>query len=127
MDLAVADYDSANISVLINKTETPGDVREEGGGAKVASFSLSQNYPNPFNQTTKIEFTVAKSGFVILTIYDILGRKVRALVGEHLSSGHKSVLWDGKNDEGKEIASGIYFCRLRVGDSSEIKKLVLLK
>ena len=74
-----------------------------------------------------IEFTLAKSGFVNLNIYDILGRKVRTLVSEHLSSGYKSVLWDGKNDSGKEVASGIYFYQLKVGDFSEAKKLVLLK
>jgi hypothetical protein len=91
------------------------------------SFILSQNYPNPFNQTTKIEFTMAKSGFGTLQIYDLIGRKVRTLVSEHLSSGYKSVSWDGKNDAGKDVASGIYFYQLKVGDFSEAKKLVLLK
>jgi hypothetical protein len=89
--------------------------------------ALFQNYPNPFNQMTKIEFTVPKSGFVSLNIYDILGRKVRTLVSEHLSSGYKSVLWDGRNNAGKEVSSGIYFYQLRTGDYSETKKLVLLK
>lgn len=96
-------------------------------GQELPQLALFQNYPNPFNQTTKIEFTLAKSGFVNLTIYDILGRKVRALVSEHVSSGYKSVLWDAKNDSGKEAASGIYFYRIQVGDFSEVKKLVLLK
>ena len=90
-------------------------------------FDLSQNYPNPFNQTTKIEFTLAKSDFVSLKIYDILGRKVRTLVSEHLSYGSKSVFWDGKNDSGKDVASGIYFYQIKVKNFSETKKLVLLK
>jgi hypothetical protein len=91
------------------------------------SFALSQNYPNPFNQTTKIEFTVIKQSFVSLQIYDLLGRKVRTLVSEQLSSGLKSVTWDGKNDSGKEVASGVYFYQLKVGDFSEPKKMLLLK
>jgi hypothetical protein len=104
------------------------DVKDETKGQeKPSEFDLCQNYPNPFNPTTKIEFTLARSGFVSLNIYDILGRKVRTLVSEHLSSGYKSVLWDGKNDDGKEVASGVYFYQLRVGDFSEPKKMVLLK
>jgi len=104
------------------------DVKDETGDRERPSgFTLFQNYPNPFNQTTKIEFTLAKSGFVTLNIYDILGRKVRTLVSEHLSSGYKSVLWDGKNESGKDVASGIYFYQLKVGDFTQTKKLVLLK
>ncbi len=94
---------------------------------KARGYSLFQNYPNPFNQSTKIEFTLSQSGFVSLTIYDLLGRKIRTLVSENLSSGYKSVLWDGKDDSGKEVSSGIYFYQLKIGDFSEGKKLVLLK
>jgi hypothetical protein len=116
-------YDFATI-----KYQSPGDVKDETGGReKPSEFALSQNYPNPFNPATKIEFTISKSGYVSLRIYDILGRKVRTLVSEHLSSGYKSVLWDGKNAVGKDVASGIYFYQLRIGDFSEAKKMLLLK
>lgn len=100
---------------------------ETGNREKPSEFTLFQNYPNPFNQTTKIEFTLAKSGFVSLTIYDLLGRKVKTLVSEHVFSGYKSVLWDGKNNFGNEVASGIYFYQIKVGNFTETKKLVLLK
>jgi flagellar hook assembly protein FlgD len=70
---------------------------------------------------------LAKSGFVTLQILDVLGRKVRTLVSENLSSGYKSVLWDGRNEDGKEVASGIYFYQLKVGDFSEPRKMLLLK
>jgi hypothetical protein len=100
---------------------------EAAGWEKPSEFALLQNHPNPFNQTTKIEFTLAKSGFVSLRIYDLLGRKVRTLASRDLSSGYKSVLWDGKNDSGEEVASGIYFYQLRVRNFSETKTLVLLK
>jgi hypothetical protein len=125
LDLAVANFFSDSVSILLNQTAT--DVKDEGIDQLPKLYSLSQNYPNPFNQSTKIEFTLAKSGFVTLNIYDFLGRKVRTLVSEYLSSGYKSVLWDGKNDSEKDVASGIYFYHMKIGDFSETKKLVLLK
>jgi uncharacterized delta-60 repeat protein len=116
-------YDYATI-----KYSKKNEVKDETGNReKPSEFALSQNYPNPFNQSTKIEFTLSHSGFVSLNIYDLLGRKIRALVSENLSSGYKSVFWDGKDDSGKVIASGIYFYQLKIGDFSEGKRLVLLK
>ncbi len=112
------------------------DVKDETDGRERPSeFTLLQNYPNPFNQATKIEFTLAKPGFVSLKICDILGREVRTLASERLSSGYKSVLWDGTDDMGNGVASGVYFYQLKVEDSSpyevgsftETKKLLLLK
>jgi uncharacterized delta-60 repeat protein len=118
------DYDYCTIKYF----QTPSDVREESGDReKPSEFDLSQNYPNPFNPFTKIEFTLARSGFVTLRIYDTLGRRVRTLVSEELSSGYKLVMWDGKNDAGDEVASGVYFYQLKVGDFSEPKKMLLLK
>ena len=104
------------------------DVKDEiGKTGKPSEFILHHNYPNPFNQTTKIEFSLARSGFVSLIVYDLQGRKVKTLVAEDLSWGHKSVVWDAKDNTGNEVASGVYFCRLRAGHFSEAKKLVLLK
>jgi uncharacterized delta-60 repeat protein len=112
----------------IKYVQTTSQVRDETGDRERPSeFELSQNYPNPFNPSTKIEFNLVKSGFVTLQIYDILGRKVRTLVSEELSSGYKSVIWDGKNEEGDAVASGVYFYQLKVGDFSEPKKMLLLK
>jgi hypothetical protein len=117
-------YDYCTIKYSPKSTDVKDETENRGGPSE---FALSQNYPNPFNPTTKIEFTLAKSGFVTLQIYDILGRKVRTLVSEHLSSGYKSVLWDGKNDDEKDVASGVYFYQLKVGDLSQPKKMLLLK
>ncbi len=94
---------------------------------RIKAYSLFQNYPNPFNQSTRIEFSLSHSGFVNLSIYDLLGRKVRTLVSENLSPGYKYVMWDGKDDSKRGLSSGIYFYQLKVGDLSETKKLVLLK
>ncbi|UCB53136.1 MAG: SBBP repeat-containing protein [Candidatus Zixiibacteriota bacterium] len=118
------DYDYCTIKYVQGVT---GVKDETGDRERPSQFDLSQNYPNPFNPATKIEFTLAKSGFVTLQIYDTLGRKVRTLVSEELSSGYKSVIWDGKNDDGEDVASGVYFYQLKVGDFSEPKKMLLLK
>lgn len=112
------------------------DVRDETGNRdNPTEFDLSQNYPNPFNQSTQIGFVLKESGLTTLMIYDLLGRKVKTLVEEELSSGYKSVLWDGKNDSGENVGSGVYFYRLKVisslsngtGNFSETRKLLLLK
>jgi len=114
--------------ITIKYVQIPDDVKDETNNReKPSEFALYQNYPNPFNQATKIEFTLSQSGFVSLSIYDLLGRKIRTLVSENLSPGYKSVLWEGKDDSGKEVSSGIYFYRLKIGDYSEAKRLVLLK
>jgi hypothetical protein len=118
------------------EVECGNDVKDETGGReKPSEFALFQNHPNPFNQTTKIEFTLSRSGFVCMSIYDLLGRKVRTLASQDMSSGYKSVLWDGKNDSGEDVASGIYFYRMEIEDPasggagifSATKKLVFLK
>jgi len=105
--------------------DSEGDLIEASDVPK--SFGLLQNYPNPFNLSTKIEFGLKNPGFVSLNIYDVLGRKVRTLVSQDLPSGYKSVLWDGKDDKGLEVASGIYFYRIQAGDFAESKRMLLLK
>jgi hypothetical protein len=93
----------------------------------IPGYSLSQNYPNPFNPTTHIEFNLVRTCQVKLEIYNILGNKVNTLVNERLEAGHKSIIWDGKDDQGKDVASGIYFYKLKAGDYAEAKKMILLK
>lgn len=91
------------------------------------SFSLSQNFPNPFNPQTVIKYDLPEPAQVSIIIYNILGQKVRTLVDENQQAGYKSVSWDGKDDQGKDIASGIYFYKIEAGDFSTVKKMVLLK
>jgi hypothetical protein len=104
----------------------PVDVQEEEN-LRPHSFELFQNYPNPFNPTTSIKFSLLKSGHVILDIYNILGRRVLTLVNEELPAGYKLVTWDGKDNSGNEVASGVYFYKLKAGDFSETKKMILMK
>ncbi len=103
------------------------EVREVNAPATPKVFSLSQNYPNPFNPKTVIRFGLPKDSWVNLDIYNVLGQRVRALVDERLSAGMKEVEWDGKDDKGFEVSSGIYFYKIKAGDFSDIKKMVMLK
>jgi len=90
-------------------------------------FSLAQNYPNPFNPSTTIEYTLPRDTWVRITIYNILGRKVRTLFDEYQSGGGKRIVWDSKNDEGHEVASGIYFYQIKAGEFTQSKKMVIPK
>ena len=85
-------------------------------------FYLSQNYPNPFNPSTNIEFTLPKSEYVELKIYNILGKEVMTIVSNKLNQGNHTYQFDGKN-----LASGIYYYQLVAGDFREVKKMVLLR
>ena len=91
------------------------------------TFSLAQNYPNPFNPTTTIEYALPSDAQVEICIYNILGRKVKVLVDERQLAGYKKVTWDGKNEKGHDVASGVYFCKIKAGDFTQVKKMVLLK
>jgi hypothetical protein len=91
------------------------------------AFALSQNFPNPFNPETKISYSLPKDAHVTLTIFNIVGQKVKTLVDELQDAGDKSIHWDGKDDNGNQVSSGIYFYRIQAGDYSETKGMVLLK
>jgi serine protease AprX len=96
------------------------------------NFTLYQNHPNPFNPTTVIVFKIQNSRFKIpvrttLKIYNILGQLVRVLVDEEKLSGTYQVIWDGKDDDGKDVASGIYFYQLTAEDHIFTKRMLLLK
>jgi hypothetical protein len=96
---------------------------------RVTRFSLAQNYPNPFNPTTKISFYVpdGKVKHVSLIIYDVKGARVKTLVDETRRGGKHTVEWDGRNNAGGLVASGVYFYRLVEGDFADTKKMMLLK
>jgi hypothetical protein len=102
-------------------------VEGEEGSLTPKSFELHQNYPNPFNNETVIEFNLRRSGEVNLTIYNLLGQEVRTLAEGRLNAGPQIVSWDGKDEKGNDLSSGIYFYQLRAGEVSETKRLVLLK
>ena len=93
-----------------------------------AAHYLAQNLPNPFNPMTEIRFGVPEAGRATLRIYDLSGRCVRNLInGEILAAGHHRRIWQGRDDRGQQLASGIYFYRLVAGDYVATFKMTLIK
>jgi len=90
-------------------------------------LTLYQNYPNPFNPSTRIAFFLPEAGIVRLNIYDTSGRVVKRLVNETRDAGRYVVEWDGRNEAGRKVNSGIYFYRLDTGKKSITKKLVMIR
>jgi len=90
-------------------------------------YALKQNYPNPFNPFTTIRYNLPKATKVTLKIYNIHGQEIRTLVNKNQISGYKSVTWDGKNNFGQNISSGIYAYRLQIQDFIETRKLLLIR
>ncbi|MDZ7369799.1 MAG: Ig-like domain-containing protein [candidate division KSB1 bacterium] len=90
-------------------------------------FRLAQNYPNPFNPETTIRFDVPKEAYVTLEVYNVLGQRVRTLFKEKMEAGYHSVVWDGKDDQGLRVSSGVYYYRLHAQEFSDTKKMLLLK
>lgn len=88
---------------------------------------LFQNYPNPFNPATAIDYSVAAPCRVEVAVYDAGGRRIRTLVSESKAPGAYKVFWNGRNDRGALVATGIYFYRARIGAYSDVRKMVLLR
>ena len=91
------------------------------------TYHLSQNYPNPFNPETIIDYQLPEDCYVRLKIYNFLGQPIRVLVHESKTAGFYSILWDGKNDVGKKVPSGIYFYAIKANDFKLIKKMTLIR
>jgi hypothetical protein len=112
------------------------DIAVTGSSAKMAAaeqqllpkeFALSQNYPNPFNPTTAISFDLPKDEHVVLNIYNINGQLVRTLVNEKKNAGSYKVIWNGLNESGKAVASGMYIYRIKAGSFMQTKRMTLMK
>jgi hypothetical protein len=95
--------------------------------ARVAGLQLLPNRPNPFDRTTEIRFDLAAAGNVDLEVLDVTGRRVRTLAAGHRAAGPHRETWTGTNDADERVAAGVYFVRLRAGEESEIRRMVLLK
>jgi hypothetical protein len=128
--------DSITISLV-------ADVDDEDTESGMHSFRLLQNFPNPFNPSTSIQYSIGSRqtkaadggprtaddlyAYTTLKIYDILGRKVRTLVDEPKKAASHQVIWDGKDEEARDVSSGIYFYVLQTDTFRETKKMTLLK
>ena len=92
-----------------------------------ASFRLAPSRPNPFNPSTTIEYDLPRGEQVVIRIYDILGREVRTLVNERQAAGFYEVIWNGRNQQGQAVGSGVYLYTLTAGNFAQSRKMTLLK
>ncbi|MFQ5707612.1 MAG: endonuclease/exonuclease/phosphatase family protein, partial [bacterium] len=92
-----------------------------------SGFVLNQNYPNPFNAATRITYSVAVPSHVVLRIYDVKGRTIRKLVDEDTLPGDYGIVWDGKNEADEDVASGVYFYKLKTEGAATVMQMVLLR
>ena len=109
----------------IYKTTTGGDPLvhlKEGVNVQPDDYYLYQNYPNPFNPVTKINYSLAKNGYVTLRVYDILGRVITTLVNDVKEAGNYIIDFDAS-----ELSSGVYYYKLESGDYSQVRKMTVMK
>jgi flagellar hook assembly protein FlgD len=85
------------------------------------------NYPNPFSDQTTLEYVLPDPGQVRLAVYDVLGRQVRVLVDENQKAGRHTVPWDGRDESGRRLASGVYLARLVVGGTTKVQKMTFVR
>jgi len=102
-------------------------VVNDDGENTVNNFDLKQNYPNPFNPTTTIEYSIPQQSSVSLTIYNISGQEVRRLVSEFKEPGTYKAEWDGKDNNGRAVSSGVYFYQMIAGGYKGVKRSVFRK
>ncbi len=112
-------------------SEASNEVSDGQGSGIPAAFSLDQNYPNPFNPVTTIEYAVPESESVILSIYDVTGKELKRSILGMSAAGTHTIQWDGRNQAGERVASGMYFYRIeaktKAGTLSGVKRMILLK
>ena len=121
------DWGYGKLDVAAFLQEPPTVVAAEAGEVLPSGFSLAQNHPNPFNGRTTIAYELAEPGGVELTLYDLLGQPVRRLVSEYRGAGSHRVAWDGADDGGNQVASGVYLYRLKAGSRERARRLVLVR
>jgi len=127
-------YSTASVEITVGNTdyviEEPFELSVELGetdGVAPAVTALRSNYPNPFNPTTTIAFDTHKEGLVVMEIYNIKGQKVKSLVNEVMPAGYHKIEWNGNDESGRAVGSGVYFYRMVTGDYVAVKKMVMLK
>lgn len=114
------DYDNRRPNVSVDVDETAVDL-------KPVTYKLEQNYPNPFNPTTTINYAIPRASEVTLKVFNMMGQEVKTLVSKKQNAGIHQVQWDGTNNSGTLVSTGLYMYRIEAGDFVKIKKMMLIK
>ena len=128
-----ASGNSATGTATVTVPHDKGNGKSKGKKKEVASLALPQGYalcantPNPFNPETTIRFDLPVAGDIRLEVLDILGRRIRMLVEGGISAGSHQVLWDGRDDAGQQVSTGLYLYRLQAGEFQAVKRMLLVR
>jgi hypothetical protein len=115
---------TGNYTLLLDQTGGPTDI---GDRPPVADLTLMPASPSPFTNTTQLGFALPAEGRVDLRVFDVRGARVRALVSERLGPGTHGTTWDGRDDRGARVASGVYYVQLEVAGKVRLQKVVLVR
>ena len=121
---------SGDFQIYFSKASLDSSTMKNNNTEKLttpSNFKLFLAYPNPFNPITTIRYDLPEDGLVNITIYDMLGNVVKNLVDSNQSSGHKTVQWESRNNQGQPVSAGVYFFTIEAGDFRQTKKMILLK
>jgi hypothetical protein len=116
---------SFSADAMLNENSQPLGAVEIA--AVPTEFALQLNYPNPFNPSTTIKYQIAVDANVTLDVYNLAGQKIRTLVSNEQKAGYYSVVWDGRNDAGQTVSSGLYLYRVHAGSFVATHKMLLIK
>ncbi|MBD3384234.1 T9SS type A sorting domain-containing protein [candidate division KSB1 bacterium] len=108
-------------------TQSPTTAVTQKEGTVPTVYSLDQNYPNPFNPSTHIHYTLPKTGLVKLTVFNILGKEIATLVNKKQTAGAYDLSWNGLDDQGRQVSSGVYFYRMQASDFIQTRKMMFIK
>lgn len=117
----------SDLYLLTLAGDQPTPVEDDPVTGLPSGFGIDQNYPNPFNAGTTLEYAIPRRAEISLVIYNLLGQVVKRWPSEIQTAGHYTVYWDGRSDDGRDLASGVYFFRMEASDFRAVRKLVLLK
>lgn len=120
-------YVGSTASGLYCCTISPSEVTDKNPLAPLKDYALFQNYPNPFNGVTIIKYQLPVAEYVRIDVLNLLAQRMSILVDEHKQAGNYRVLWDGKDESGRNVASGIYLYQCKIGEFSDVKKMVLMR
>ena len=119
VDLSGLESEASNsVSAVLSADENLGLPTE---------FALKQNYPNPFSPSTQIQYALPEETRVVISIYDLMGRKVRTLVNDVQDAGYRTVIWNSTNNMGRLVSAGVYIYSIQAGDFVQNRKMVLMK